>query len=717
MTVISKTQLENASLDANSFQLFINGDDVTEVVTRLGRHYPTIAKFLKDTLNGGTLVDKTFYITPTDPDGTIAGIAGTTNGQVFRVPQSPDGGFIYYTNNSGVAVQIAYTPGNGDVKKLQQLVFTSDLNGVLWNFVDVDGMSVFTIKTDGSFGTMLNYISDNEISARNFNISVGGNGPLLTYSDFEGLRVIIVDENGVVAPNSFRNTPQLSFTYTDKGWIVLDDGEFQKVIVDSTGELKLPQWVLDMRGKEPDPYSKRNQSNLAYSERIRNTFDTKVKRLTKMINHIIWYGQSLSSNQEGWPALSKTPYANLDNYMVGNSSRGNSRTNPNFVPIGSPVLTPLKAVVQSADGSTILTDAQVAALSPGAVNEGEGGVACANMFKQLFLKQAQEDSDADRKIVLSNTGVNGRTIEQLSKGASPELYNRPREASALVKSLADTAGVNYGVLAIAWLQGEWNSLGSNGGTQDYQAYYDLMTTLFADMRSDFAYANGQTDVPAVFMYQTGGQYARDSNKLSIARAQLDFCRVSAGNHAYMFGPAYPYPDKGGHLTSNGYRWMDMQCAKVMFKVLVLGEGWEPLSPIGITCDGNEIVVDYHVPSPPLQFRTSYNGLAAFNSANRGFVVVDASGTVPLQSVDIVADTVISIKATRPIVLPVEVYYAGQTSNAGNGNVFDSDSTVATELYEYTAGSGQYAGENIAELVGKPYPLNNASVSWYIKLEA
>lgn len=31
---------------------------------------------------------------------------------------------------------------------------------------------------------------------------------------------------------------------------------------------------------------------------------------------------------------------------------------------------------------------------------------------------------------------------------------------------------------------------------------------------------------------------------------------------------------------------------------------------------------------------------------------------------------------------------------------------ATENYVYTAGSGQYADENIPELVDKPYPLEN-----------
>ncbi|HCJ99048.1 MAG TPA: hypothetical protein DHV72_03360 [Serratia grimesii] len=55
----------------------------------------------------------TYYITPTDPDGTIAGLAGTPNGKSFRVGQGEgrDTAFIYYVNNNGVAKVIAKSGG------------------------------------------------------------------------------------------------------------------------------------------------------------------------------------------------------------------------------------------------------------------------------------------------------------------------------------------------------------------------------------------------------------------------------------------------------------------------------------------------------------------------------------------------------------------------------------------------------------------------------
>ncbi|HGK4748548.1 TPA: SGNH/GDSL hydrolase family protein [Klebsiella quasipneumoniae] len=59
----------------------------------------------------------TFYKTPSDPDGTIAGIAATTNGQSFRVAEGPEAtaAFKTYENQDGVAVLQASQPGTAAV--------------------------------------------------------------------------------------------------------------------------------------------------------------------------------------------------------------------------------------------------------------------------------------------------------------------------------------------------------------------------------------------------------------------------------------------------------------------------------------------------------------------------------------------------------------------------------------------------------------------------
>ncbi|WP_350345502.1 hypothetical protein [Klebsiella oxytoca] len=59
----------------------------------------------------------TFYKTSSDPDGTIAGLAATTNGQSFRVAQGVDGtdAFVTYQNDNGVAVAQAAQPGTAAI--------------------------------------------------------------------------------------------------------------------------------------------------------------------------------------------------------------------------------------------------------------------------------------------------------------------------------------------------------------------------------------------------------------------------------------------------------------------------------------------------------------------------------------------------------------------------------------------------------------------------
>ena len=59
----------------------------------------------------------TFYKTSSDPDGTIAGLGATENGQSFRVAQGVDStdAFITYQNDNGVAVAQAAQPGTAAI--------------------------------------------------------------------------------------------------------------------------------------------------------------------------------------------------------------------------------------------------------------------------------------------------------------------------------------------------------------------------------------------------------------------------------------------------------------------------------------------------------------------------------------------------------------------------------------------------------------------------
>jgi len=65
----------------------------------------------------------TFYTTPSDPDGTIAGLSATPSTFFFRVAQGTgsETSFIYYLNNAGSALEVARSPGAAAIENLLPL--------------------------------------------------------------------------------------------------------------------------------------------------------------------------------------------------------------------------------------------------------------------------------------------------------------------------------------------------------------------------------------------------------------------------------------------------------------------------------------------------------------------------------------------------------------------------------------------------------------------
>ena len=429
-------------------------------------------------------------------------------------------------------------------------------------------------------------------------------------------------------------------------------------------------------------------------------------------NHVLAYGQSLSSGWEGWPALSVTQ--RHDNLMIGASVHGASESKPSWTPIGEPGFRPLVAtVVNNGQQAEVLAPAAVAALKPGAAALGETVLEGAlDHWRGRQIGAA--DCPPAGRFVATTCGVGGRTIEQLSLGAATPLFNRLRMAADAGRQLADAQARSYGIAAVLWLQGEGNSVG--GGTSDRAEYQKLCATLQADIKREIAEGvAGQDRPPAIFTHQVSGIYVRDAHELSVQMAQLD-CAFTLPDW-FLVAPAYPVTEKGGHLDANGYRWLGQQFGKVMHKVLDLGAGWQPLHPLRATLRGTQVLVDFHVPHPPLVFSPYYRRTNAVSHTDGGFSVTDESGRIGVTAAAVVAETCVLLVLERPPGGNPVLWYADQTVHGGYGNLRDSDPTEASQDYEYYAGSGQYPGADIAELVGKPYPLWNWCVAFRTALAA
>lgn len=453
---------------------------------------------------------------------------------------------------------------------------------------------------------------------------------------------------------------------------------------------------------------------LAYSMSVNNTVVTGIQRPVFDFNIIITYGQSLSTANEGWPAKSKVAQEVGNVLMFGQSVRGLDRLVANWRPVGGASLHDLIAVVQQRDttDSLILTDAETAALAAGAQNEGESfDVGAVNFWRSLQNDFHGVAINPERKIVVLNCGVAGQTVEQLSKGASPELFSRVGIALNQLKTYINSVspGATMGVVCIPYAQGEYNYNGSAGGTQDKQLFLDKTTTLRSDLNTTIMSITGQKLPPAFITYQTSGSWTVDSTNMAMGNAQVEMAKTVPG--VWLATPSYFVTDKGGHLDPNGYRWMGMQFGKVMHRILDRGIDWKPLHPLSAVYSGKEIYINFHVPNPPLKFKEIYDVNTSQLYTNKGFRVTLSGVSLAVSSVEIVGMATVKIILAADVPAGAQVWYASKATFNGNGNLCDSDATISTYNYEYQAGTGQYASANIPALVDKPYPLNNFCVAF------
>lgn len=429
-------------------------------------------------------------------------------------------------------------------------------------------------------------------------------------------------------------------------------------------------------------------------------------------NALIMFGQSLGQGEEAFPALSVTPQPGA--LMIGDAVRPLNNSNGRYTPVGASTFQPMIATVMEGvvGDSRILSAAEVAALP--FHNSARGETPLESLTNAV--RRAQLDKliavDDSRRLVASNVSVSGQKIEFLSKdyaGMSPNRYNRYIEAMSIGKSLAGTAGGSYGVALINWIGNEYNYTGNDGAITTYSFYLASLLKQIDDMRADAKTVTGQTSPPMWMMYQTGGQYTRDVTDMSVGMAQWHATKQRPG--VYIGAPSYPVTDKGGHLDANGSRWLGAMLGKAAVRTLIDRKAWRPLEPVKLQVQGRSVLIAFRVPVPPLQWRLPYVYSTGTDYAAKGFRVTDAAGEVPIASVEIVAPGVVQISFTRDLSATPYVWYASQTASSGNGCLFDSDLTSANDVYTYLAGSGMIPDENVAELVGKPYPLNNPAIAF------
>ncbi|WP_273848719.1 hypothetical protein [Serratia liquefaciens] len=700
--------------NALAYDDFLNSDE-DEAVDRFQQPFPTVRKQVSARINeiigaqqdaeeyakeakqyaddAKNIIDaNTYHITQGDPDGTIAGLAGTESGKYFQVGQGPGMGFKYYLNDSGVAIEVSESVGSAAIEQVLNQLQNSEI-GPEVAFTD-------------AVGRTHTYIQNGDITTKKLKL-IGSDGQDVWLSDDFGRRIALARKhNGIMrteADGLATNT--ITIEPNDSERLEMGDEFGRRKIIGSSGSQPpdTSTWLKDA-------VQRMEVVALQSRERVM-TRGNNIARLIAEYIIFLFTGQSISSGTESFPSLSKTQPT--DSKMLGDSVMPESPTKPAFVPRGGAALKPLIATCCDADGNA-LTDEDVAQVEPGTIVYGESpAVAAVNGLRRLYLDGISKPADPDKIFIAAASGVGGRTAAQLSKGATPNLYQRNVDAMNIVKGIADTDGKTFQVGAFNDKQGE-----NDYPNTPKQEFKDIKNKYYDDLQGDRP-ANPDGRNTAIFITQTGASYTRDENHLSIGMAQLELSNER--DDVFMIGGYYPYTNKvSGHLDSNGARNLGDKEAEIKYRVLVLGQDWKPMQPLQAVHHERDAIIALHAPVVPLQFAAPYVGSVTQTWADKGLTAFDkvdgALSVIGIISVERAATSCVHVKLEREPVGNLVFRYADKNFHGGNGMICDSSNGLSPVKYTYLPNSGMYPEANIPALVDKPYDRRNWCVAFEITAE-
>lgn len=301
------------------------------------------------------------------------------------------------------------------------------------------------------------------------------------------------------------------------------------------------------------------------------------------------------------------------------------------------------------------------------------------------------------QFLVTYAGQGGRLIDELSsidQSNDPRTPQNRQHGGGYYKTSLDDArraqlqahalSKTFSIAALIWMQGEANG-GPTGGInpsrwdqelkrpKGQEWYRDRLIDYRKQWSHDLQSITKQDDDIPMFTYQTLGP----AGEAQLMAADQDTNITMVGPH-YMIPSAVNsrYAGRWGHaihMSADGERWYGEQVAKVVHRVLVKGEKWQPLRSrkAWLASDRTSVVVEFLVPRTPLVLdqtflpREQYQRGEGYHSLY-GFQIRDATRAVlGIQSVKVESPTRIRIQLVAPIkadkqcTLSYGLPYAGQ----------------------------------------------------------
>lgn len=290
-----------------------------------------------------------------------------------------------------------------------------------------------------------------------------------------------------------------------------------------------------------------------------------------------------------------------------------------------------------------------------------------------------------RNVIVTLHGKGGTSYLGLKKGTVP--YNKGITQATNAKDyVKNTLGGTYRPVGVTAIHGETDYLdGTNNGGASWTAYSNALKQWQIDYQADIRNLAGNSNLKLpLFINQMNSGWTGQ-----IATAQLDAHRRNPGK-VILVGPKYQmtYHSDLLHLTSQDSKYMGELMGKVINKVAVQGQTWNPLMPTSSIRSGNTITISYAIPVGRLEIDTT----RVATRENYGFTFTQTGGNnVSISSVQLVNNNT-QVKITLsaiPTGTNQKIRYAWGCGNYTwfcggattgwhvGGNIRDSDYSIST----------------------------------------
>jgi hypothetical protein len=387
---------------------------------------------------------------------------------------------------------------------------------------------------------------------------------------------------------------------------------------------------------------------------------------------VIGTGQSLAVGSGGRPVISTTqPYHNLKLTSAGPMPE--HPLDEGLVPTLVPLVEPIR------DYGNIHRSFQY----PNNIFGETPHSAMANQLSATALARDQLDYVTIHTVV----GWGGRCMHDIDKHGRGYAYPSSLWEARTIRDLAKEQGKTFVYGAVTLTHGECDA------TNDH--YEEELRRLFVDYDADLRAITGQADpVPLLVSQQCtfpaeGGPSA---STLAVWSAGVRW-----PNEIIDVGPKYQYAylrDKV-HLDAAGYVRLGEKYAEVFDVIVRQKKPWAPLQPTSARRSGNTIVLEFHVPNPPLAWDETlappHQGTFTEWARGRGFEVLTETRALTITNAEIRGSSVVlTLREPAPpgVIVGYAIVQDAKVASGGDvhgrrGQLRDSDPFVGLDAETIT----------------------------------